>query len=262
MSGNIIRVKKPEKYAIVSQDMLRDNRLSFAARGLLSYLLSKPTDWEMRTEDLIAQSPAGRDAVYAMLKELETFGYLKRARVRDDKGHVSWATTVFESPELASPYRGSPNTAEPDTARPNTEKPHSKEVLSNELPKKERKRKTPSPDGDAPPKKVPAIKLLPVKDQNILEVWKVTTKYYPKESMWPTVLSRLRDGFDPERLRRCGGAYLVYNGMGARHVGGILDWYDRNQTTQEGNGHGQVAKPQFGKPPVTRDFNKYPARTG
>lgn len=111
-----------------------------------------------------------------------------------------------------------------------------------------------------PHKESPISKLQP-KDRNILEVWKTTTKGYPLESTWATILARLRDGFDPERLRRCGGAYLAYNGKGQKHVGGILDWYEEDLTEPRNERDGHAKPYQTGKLPVTRDFSKYPART-
>jgi hypothetical protein len=108
---------------------------------------------------------------------------------------------------------------------------------------------------------------LPPKDRNILEVWRAVTKRYPSEATWPTVLARLRDGFDPERLRRCGGAYVAYNGLGPKHVGGICDWYRDNITeprgSENGANNGRTNTPQsnFRKPEVTRDLSIFPARS-
>lgn len=95
--------------------------------------------------------------------------------------------------------------------------------------------------GSAPrAKKDSPISHLSPKERNVLETWKATTRRYPLESTWPYILSRLKDNFDPERLRRCGGAYIANNGLGAKHVAGICDWYVENLTgprkERDGNG--------------------------
>lgn len=235
-TGNIIRVVKHEKYAVISQAMLRDSRLSFAARGLLAYLLSKPSDWTMQTEDLIAQSPAGRDAVYSMLKELETCGYLKRERVRDAKGHVSWETTVYEVPGLA-PITASPNTAQPDTDKPDTVQPNT----GKPDVKKDRKKELsisaqPTVSQSTTKKNQTALGQLKPDERQILEAWFGLTRRYPNVATWAYILSRLKKDFDSKRFFRCGGAYIANNGLGQKHVAGICDWYVENLTAPRNGG--------------------------
>lgn len=241
-TGNVIRVQRHRKYAVISQDMLRDSRLSFAARGLLSYLLSKPDDWEMRTDDLINQSPAGRDAVYAMLKELEKCGYLVRRRVHVEKGRVTWQTTVFETPELATalsdPYREkpetvspitafpdtvSPNTEKADTGSPYTEKPHSKEVptdkevLSEELPSKEKLNN----EKNKRPLDSPAAAASPV--HSVFEYWRTKTghtqaKLTPERDR--IIRLRLKDYTADELMRAIDGCLVspFHMGQNDRHT--------------------------------------------
>lgn len=121
---------------------------------------------------------------------------------------------------------------------------------------RKRPRRTPK---DKPPS---AMSKLSEAERDILGVWRELAKAYPPEYAWPTIFERVLDGFDAARFKRCGGAYLAHFGKGQRHVGGILDWYERDQITPEGSGNGNVTKAQFGRPEVTRDFTKYPARTG
>jgi hypothetical protein len=154
MANNIIRVSKPERFTVLSHETLRDARLSFAARGLLAYLLSLPDNWEVRVSHLIEQSPAGRDAVYAMLKELTAFGYMRRIEKRDAAGRIlGYDTVVMEQSENPPParekpakpqriYTEKPDTEKPDTARPDSVKPDTKNNLREE---------TPTPTGEEPP---------------------------------------------------------------------------------------------------------------
>ena len=79
-----------------------DVRLSWEARGLMGYLLSKSDDWQVRLYDLLRRGPAGEHKLRRMLRELETVGYLRRERFRRDDGTFSWTFTIFEDPGLAA----------------------------------------------------------------------------------------------------------------------------------------------------------------
>jgi len=70
-----------DRFTIVPNDHLRDARLSWAARGMLAWLMSHMAGFEVTEAGLIAAGPVGRDGVRAIIRELEKHGYLKRERV-------------------------------------------------------------------------------------------------------------------------------------------------------------------------------------
>lgn len=104
--STIIRIQHDQKYFAVSNALFNDSQLSFEARGVMGYLLSKPNGWKARVSDLIAQSPAGRHVVQRILKELEKFGYLHREKVRKENGQFTWVSTVYESPRPVTQIAG------------------------------------------------------------------------------------------------------------------------------------------------------------
>ena len=119
-----IRVEKTENYSVIANACIEDERLTWQARGLLVYLLSKPNDWQVRVAELIAQSPAGRDAVYSTIRELTTHGYIESHREQRADGRfggVSYIVrelpTGLRSP-LAIPLKNPPHTGYPDTVKP------------------------------------------------------------------------------------------------------------------------------------------------
>jgi hypothetical protein len=122
---SIIRVKKDRNnpYLIMNKTGLNDKRLSLAAKGLLTYLLSKPDDWYIHTKDIIANNSNGRDAVYSAINELVKFGYMYKHRFRSNNGAFhSYNYLVFERPEspdliktTTSPLTGKPHTVKPYT---------------------------------------------------------------------------------------------------------------------------------------------------
>ncbi len=115
-ASGIVRVIKNRDYSIINNTGLRDVRLSFGARGVLAYLLSKPDDWQLRVEDLIRQSPQGEHAVRGMLRELKKYGYLKRERHAGKGGRFEWQTTIYEVPRADD--QSSPASDVPDTTPP------------------------------------------------------------------------------------------------------------------------------------------------
>lgn len=98
--GNIVRVQKNVRYFVASNIPFNDKRLSWEARGMMGYLLSKPDDWQTRMTDLINQSAAGAKVVRRILAELRQAGYMSRKRVTVSHGHFEWITTLYESPDL------------------------------------------------------------------------------------------------------------------------------------------------------------------
>lgn len=98
---NIIRVnKKDNPFAQIDKVAIQDKRLSWKARGILCYLLSKPNDWKVILQDLINQSEKdGDSSVRAGIKELRNLGYMRLDRIKDKSGKVDhWEYTVYEKP--------------------------------------------------------------------------------------------------------------------------------------------------------------------
>ena len=90
--------KRDNPFVQIDKTCLEDSRLSWKARGILVYLLSKPDGWQVRIVDLINKSPEGITAVKSAIKELEAVGYMKRTRIHRD-GRLDWETEVYETPQ-------------------------------------------------------------------------------------------------------------------------------------------------------------------
>ncbi len=93
---SIIIVKKDKNYLSSSKEPFNDERLSWEARGIMGYLLSKHDDWQIRFYDLVNRGPAGEHKMRRILKELEDCGYLERHRIQDDGGKFNWTSIVYE----------------------------------------------------------------------------------------------------------------------------------------------------------------------
>lgn len=127
----ITRAPRPtSNFYLLDKAISEDKRLSWAARGLLIFLLGKPDNWTVSPAALVNETAGsarsvGRDGVYAILKELKDAGYLRTVGNRSNGGTFAGTDyLVSESPvsdETASdepPHTDLPDTAEPDTANP------------------------------------------------------------------------------------------------------------------------------------------------
>lgn len=83
-----------DQFTQISNFWLRDNRLSFKARGLLAYIESHTPEWNISVHWLAAQNPEGKEALRSAIAELELYGYLKREQenVEGRFGEVTWTT--------------------------------------------------------------------------------------------------------------------------------------------------------------------------
>ena len=122
MSNTIVRAPRRHRFVIIDQRAVEDTRLSWAARGLLGYLLSRPDDWRVLINDLRKRGDLGRDGVYRLLRELRDAGYIRFVRARDRHGRIRGGT-YFVREIATSPHPALPDTVEPDTAAPDPVNP-------------------------------------------------------------------------------------------------------------------------------------------
>lgn len=127
---SITRAPRPERnFYMLDKQISEDKRLSWAARGLLIYLLGKPDHWTVSPAALVNETkgsdkPSGRDAVYSLLKELLNAGYLSRVQNKKGGQFDSVDYLVSETPEPQAGSGSPPHTDLPDTAQPDTDEPH------------------------------------------------------------------------------------------------------------------------------------------
>lgn len=107
---SIIRAPRPESgFVQIRNEVARDSRLSFKARGILIEILSRPDNWETSADALAASGPDGRTAVLSGLRELREAGYLTTVRQRLEDGTFNTVSTVYDTPRPESGFPTSEN---------------------------------------------------------------------------------------------------------------------------------------------------------
>jgi hypothetical protein len=84
---SVIRVRHDKNYvSIKTTTVLADPTISLKAKGLWSYCMTRPNDWEFNASHLATISPDGIRSIYKILKELIKHGYCKREQRHKPKG--------------------------------------------------------------------------------------------------------------------------------------------------------------------------------
>ena len=110
----IKRAKRKSNFTMISNVGLKDEKLSFKAKGLLAYMLSLPDDWVFYETELVNHSTDGLASVKSGLKELQERGYLDRNRERNAKGQLketNW--TIHDEPTCDFPTLEKPTLEKP-----------------------------------------------------------------------------------------------------------------------------------------------------
>lgn len=104
----IHRSEYTSNYTILKNELIRDSRLSFEARGFIALILSLPDDWSFSVRGLMKITGLKMSVVEKLLTELKNCGYAEKKKTRDDRGRItahSW--DFYELPQdhiSKSPY--------------------------------------------------------------------------------------------------------------------------------------------------------------
>ena len=93
-----VKQKKERNYTVVDNTFIKDKSLSMKAKGLFTYILSLPDDWQIYKTELTEHFSDGKDAIRTAMNELVEHGYLVTKRLKDEKGR--FAGYVYEVHEI------------------------------------------------------------------------------------------------------------------------------------------------------------------
>jgi DnaD/phage-associated family protein len=147
-----VRKTKDNPYIMINKFGIYDNRLSYKAKGILVYLLSRPDNWIFYEDEIVSHSSDGKDSVRSGIKELINYGYITRQKKREAGKFAGYEYIVYEAPvdivgedeeaiyvekdfipHTEKPFTENPKTVNPKTEKPKTEKP---KLLNNDITNK------------------------------------------------------------------------------------------------------------------------------
>lgn len=101
--------KRQSNFTQVSNDFLRDNNISFKAKGLFCYMFSMNENWNFTIKSIATQQKDGEASIISSLKELKEYGYITYQKHSDGSG------TYFldDEPKLEKPSVENPNLGKP-----------------------------------------------------------------------------------------------------------------------------------------------------
>lgn len=141
---------KENPYVTINKYYIYDNRLSLKAKGLMSYFLSRPNDWDFYAEEIKKHTTDKDTSISGAIKELIDYGYIRRETKRGDKGKFKggYDYSVFETPietsneESTACTENSPKPENPESGKSRTGKTPNREnqgllnndsILNNEI---------------------------------------------------------------------------------------------------------------------------------
>ena len=93
----VFRVHKNKNYTTLSNYHLQDKNLSLKAKGLLSLMLSLPSNWDYSVRGLEKICIETKDTINGILNELEKNNYLERKRIYFNGKISHWEYNIYEN---------------------------------------------------------------------------------------------------------------------------------------------------------------------
>jgi len=118
-------IKAENPFIQIDKTSVYDSDLSWKAKGLLLYLLSRPENWDFYLSEVIKHATDGKSSVSAGIRELEEAGYLVRERLREEDGkYGSMLYLVYEKPQNMAPASESTYTRKSHVGKSHVGKPN------------------------------------------------------------------------------------------------------------------------------------------
>ena len=97
--------KKELNFTQVSNSFLRDNNISFKAKGLFCYMFSMNENWNFTLQSIATQQKDGLDSIKSAMDELKQYGYVSYEK------HSNGTGTYFlnDEPNVENPNVENPN---------------------------------------------------------------------------------------------------------------------------------------------------------
>jgi len=101
--------KQPVGFAMIANVVLNDRKLSFKAKGIYSFMFSKPNGWNFTIRSMAKQVKDGEDGIRSGLRELRQCGCVVYVKHQNGTGtyHLKTVINSAEKPEREKPVKAS-----------------------------------------------------------------------------------------------------------------------------------------------------------
>lgn len=101
-------------FVMIDRRPIENSTLSWKAKGILAYLLSRPDNWTVQIGDLVKRSTDKAFAIRGAINELIKAGHIYRREERDEKGRfIRYLLEVYEIPFTGNPLVDFPQADNP-----------------------------------------------------------------------------------------------------------------------------------------------------
>lgn len=212
----IHRCKKTTNFTCMLNYHLQDQKLSFKAKGMLSYLLSLPDNWKINLTHLATVSTESIDATRSCMRELIVAGYIERKKLHDKNGRILYEYIIDEHnfDKISNLSKGLPHMENPAAVNPillNTNKEtYSKEYVQSKLCENESNK--------------PIIKQEPTSAPVLSDTTKRILDYWNNKQNLPTHKSGTKTECRANKLIN----KLITNRSTEKSLLDFIDWYDKS----------------------------------
>lgn len=228
-------VKRENPYVTIDKRPIEDVTLSWKAKGILAYLLSRPPGWEIVKVDLINRATDGREAVETAMQELRRSGY---ARLMHFKGGSKWLVaehpSLWEDKATQDSIDATEGPEVRDTGKPYTGKPYTANppLVMNEGNKNELTNTGSFALDNSPPSKPSREKTEQQRAKNVVEAAQAEEIYaaFPKQEPNPAhALRMIRNKmkkYTPDQMLVATKAYCLHRkGDDPRFTSSAVNWF-------------------------------------
>lgn len=99
----VFKVEKTKNFTIMSNHHLQNKNLSLKAKGLLSYMLSLPSDWDYSLAGRVSNSKESKTSIRNTLNELKENHYLSITKLypnQTESKKIEYVYNIYEEPYL------------------------------------------------------------------------------------------------------------------------------------------------------------------
>ncbi len=122
--------KEDTGFCMIKNSILKDKRLSWKAKGIMSFLLSHSNSWIFYKSELMKHSDKdGRESFTSGIRELKETGYLEIIKIKNDKGQFIGNQWLLHNSPKENNLNGNGKTKERKTR--SSEKPVVSKTTSN-----------------------------------------------------------------------------------------------------------------------------------